>query len=100
MALRAAMKLATLTPAEIDQATACALDGMLLADYLAPKAQIHFVGKRPGFLLRHHGMFSIYHEPGTGEERESTVRAGHGRGGLERTARRLDRCENRILCGR
>lgn len=31
-------------PVEIDTATACELDGMLLADYPGPKAQIHYAG--------------------------------------------------------
>lgn len=31
-------------PVEITAATACELDGMLLADYPGPKAQIHYVG--------------------------------------------------------
>jgi copper chaperone NosL len=35
---------ATLAPVEIDPATTCDLDGMLLADYAGPKAQIHYVG--------------------------------------------------------
>jgi copper chaperone NosL len=33
-----------LAPVEIDPATTCDLDGMLLADYPGPKAQIHYVG--------------------------------------------------------
>ncbi len=32
------------TPVEIDPATTCDLDGMLLADYPGPKAQIHYAG--------------------------------------------------------
>jgi copper chaperone NosL len=32
-------------PVEIDEATTCDLDGMLLADYPGPKAQIHYVGQ-------------------------------------------------------
>ena len=35
---------ATLAPVEIDPATTCDLDGMLLADYAGPKAQIHYAG--------------------------------------------------------
>ena len=31
-------------PVEITSATACELDGMLLADYPGPKAQVHYVG--------------------------------------------------------
>ena len=33
---------AVLAPVEIDTATTCDLDGMLLADYAGPKAQIHY----------------------------------------------------------
>jgi copper chaperone NosL len=32
-------------PVEIDGATTCDLDGMLLADYPGPKAQIHYAGQ-------------------------------------------------------
>jgi copper chaperone NosL len=35
-----------IAPAEIDPATTCDLDGMLLADYGGPKAQIHYLGER------------------------------------------------------
>lgn len=39
-----------LAPVEIDRATSCELDGMLLADYPGPKAQVHFAGQgRPSF---------------------------------------------------
>ena len=34
----------TLSPVEIGTATTCELDGMLLADYPGPKAQIHYAG--------------------------------------------------------
>jgi copper chaperone NosL len=34
----------TLTPVEIDTHTTCDLDGMLLADYAGPKAQIFYTG--------------------------------------------------------
>lgn len=34
-----------LAPVEIDRSTACELDGMLLADYPGPKAQVFFVGQ-------------------------------------------------------
>ena len=54
----------TLAPAEFDQATACALDGMLLADYPGPKAQIHFAGQSgPDFFCDTLEMFSIYLNP-------------------------------------
>lgn len=40
----------SLTPVEIDRATSCELDGMLLSDYGGPKAQIHYVGQeKPSF---------------------------------------------------
>jgi copper chaperone NosL len=35
----------TVQPVEIDGATTCDLDGMLLADYPGPKAQVHYVGQ-------------------------------------------------------
>ncbi|WP_296446442.1 nitrous oxide reductase accessory protein NosL, partial [Rhodoferax sp. UBA5149] len=34
-----------LAPVEIDARTTCDLDGMLLADYPGPKAQIHYAGQ-------------------------------------------------------
>ena len=41
---------ASLAPVEIDRATACELDGMLLADYPGPKAQVHYAGQaQPSF---------------------------------------------------
>ncbi|MCZ2405238.1 MAG: nitrous oxide reductase accessory protein NosL [Burkholderiales bacterium] len=40
----------SLAPVEIDRGTSCELDGMLLADYPGPKAQIHYAGQdRPAF---------------------------------------------------
>jgi len=40
----------SLAPVEIDRTTSCELDGMLLADYPGPKAQIHYAGQdRPAF---------------------------------------------------
>ncbi|MBK7717936.1 MAG: nitrous oxide reductase accessory protein NosL [Simplicispira sp.] len=37
-------------PVEIDRSTSCELDGMLLADYPGPKAQIHYDGQaQPAF---------------------------------------------------
>ena len=55
---------ATLTPAEIEQGTACALDGMLLADYPGPKAQIHYAGvDKPDFFCDVIELFSIYLRP-------------------------------------
>ena len=34
-----------LAPVEIDRSTSCELDGMLLADYPGPKAQVHYAGQ-------------------------------------------------------
>lgn len=40
----------SLAPVEIDRSTSCSLDGMLLADYPGPKAQIHYADKaQPAF---------------------------------------------------
>jgi copper chaperone NosL len=36
-----------LVPVSISPGTTCALDGMLLADYPGPKAQIHYTGGQP-----------------------------------------------------
>ena len=49
---------------EIDRSTSCALDGMLLADYPGPKAQIHYDGlNEPEFFCDTVEMFSIYLNP-------------------------------------
>lgn len=49
---------------EIDHSTACALDGMLLADYPGPKAQIHYEGRaEPDFFCDTVEMFSLYLKP-------------------------------------
>ncbi len=43
-------KTANLAPVEIDRSTSCELDGMLLADYGGPKAQVHYAGQEhPAF---------------------------------------------------
>ena len=40
----------SLQPVEIDRTTSCELDGMLLADYPGPKAQVHYIGQEhPSF---------------------------------------------------
>jgi copper chaperone NosL len=55
---------AAVKPVEITTATACALDGMLLADYPGPKAQIHFAGRpAPDFFCDTTEMFNIWHNP-------------------------------------
>lgn len=51
-------------PAEIDPASTCDLDGMLLADYPGPKAQIHFEGEpRPHWYCDTVEMFSTLLRP-------------------------------------
>jgi copper chaperone NosL len=58
-------------PEEIGHGTACALDGMLLADYPGPKAQIHYAGQaEPDFFCDTVEMFSIHLNP----EQVRTVR--------------------------
>lgn len=48
---------------EIDRATSCALDGMILMDYPGPKAQIHYDKGEPDFFCDTMEMFSIYLRP-------------------------------------
>lgn len=51
-------------PLEIDHATSCTLDGMLLADYPGPKAQIHYAGQaQPDFFCDTVEMFHVYLNP-------------------------------------
>jgi len=51
-------------PVEIAQDSSCALDGMLLADYPGPKAQIHYDGTpEPEFFCDTMEMFSLYLKP-------------------------------------
>lgn len=53
-----------IVPAEIDAASTCELDGMLLADYPGPKAQIHYVGEsRPIWCCDTMEMFSLLLKP-------------------------------------
>lgn len=53
-----------LAPLEISQGTSCALDGMLLADYPGPKAQIHYAGQaEPDFFCDTVEMFHIHLNP-------------------------------------
>lgn len=54
----------TAVPEEIGHGTACALDGMLLADYPGPKAQIHYAGQaEPDFFCDTVELFSIHLNP-------------------------------------
>lgn len=51
-------------PVEFDPASACDLDGMLLADYAGPKAQIHYAGAAaPVFLCDTVEMFAMLLRP-------------------------------------
>lgn len=50
----------SLKPVEIDRTTSCELDGMLLADYPGPKAQVRFAGQnKPSFFCDTVELFSI-----------------------------------------
>lgn len=49
--------------AEIDRATSCSLDGMILMDYPGPKAQIHYAKDEAEFFCDTMEMFSIYLRP-------------------------------------
>ncbi|RQO78822.1 nitrous oxide reductase accessory protein NosL [Acidovorax sp. FJL06] len=49
----------SLKPVEIDRTTSCELDGMLLADYPGPKAQVRFAGQdKPAFFCDTVELFS------------------------------------------
>ena len=51
-------------PREISHGTSCALDGMILADYPGPKAQIHYAGQaEPDFFCDTVEMFNIHLNP-------------------------------------
>src|SRR5574340_312138 len=51
-------------PVEISPGTSCTLDGMLLADYPGPKAQIHYAGQaEPEFFCDTVEMFHVYLKP-------------------------------------
>jgi len=55
---------APVAPKEIAQDSYCALDGMLLADYPGPKAQIHYDGSpAPDFFCDTMEMFSLLLKP-------------------------------------
>lgn len=54
----------SINPVDISADTSCALDGMLLADYPGPKAQIHFAGlAQPEFFCDTIEMFSVLLNP-------------------------------------
>lgn len=55
---------ATVAPQEITRDTSCSLDGMLLADYPGPKAQIFYAGQaEPDFFCDTVEMFHVYLTP-------------------------------------
>lgn len=58
-------------PQEIAQGTSCTLDGMLLADFPGPKAQIHYAQGATEFFCDTVEMFSIYLRP----EQQKKIRA-------------------------
>ncbi len=58
-------------PLEITQGTSCSLDGMLLADFPGPKAQIQYAQGPADFFCDTVEMFSIYLRP----EQQKRVRA-------------------------
>ena len=54
----------TVVPLTISQNTSCSLDGMLLADYPGPKAQIHYAGQgEPEYFCDTVEMFHTYLNP-------------------------------------
>ena len=50
-------------PVEITRGTVCSLDGMALADYPGPKAQMHYAQGQPDFFCDTMEMFSLYLRP-------------------------------------
>ena len=55
---------AAVAPLDFDRGTSCALDGMLLADYPGPKAQIFYAGQNtPDYFCDTVEMFHIYLTP-------------------------------------
>ncbi|MDP1596040.1 MAG: nitrous oxide reductase accessory protein NosL [Methylotenera sp.] len=51
------------TPQEITAGTSCSLDGMTLADFPGPKAQIQYATGNPDYFCDTMEMFSIYLQP-------------------------------------
>lgn len=54
---------ASAVPQEITAGTSCSLDGMTLADFPGPKAQIHYATGEPDYFCDTVEMFSIYLKP-------------------------------------
>lgn len=53
----------TVEAQSITSETACSLDGMILADFPGPKAQIHYASGAPEFFCDTTEMFSVYLQP-------------------------------------
>ncbi len=53
----------SIAPQEITAGTSCSLDGMILADFPGPKAQIHYANGEPDYFCDTMEMFSIYLQP-------------------------------------
>jgi copper chaperone NosL len=54
---------APVAPQEIAAGTSCSLDGMTLADFPGPKAQVHYAMGEPEYFCDTVEMFSIYLKP-------------------------------------
>ena len=54
---------APVIPQEIKADTACAMDGMVLADFPGPKGQIQYADGAPDFFCDTFELFSIYLQP-------------------------------------
>jgi copper chaperone NosL len=55
---------ANVAPRDFAAGTSCSLDGMLLADYPGPKAQMHYAGRdEPDFFCDTVEMFNVYLNP-------------------------------------
>ena len=61
----------SLAAVDVTADTACSLDGMLLADFPGPKAQIHYDNGKPDFFCDTVEMFSLYLRP----EQQKRVKA-------------------------
>lgn len=53
----------TATPQDFTATTACSLDGMLLAEFPGPKAQIHYADGKMDWFCDTVELFSIYFKP-------------------------------------
>ena len=86
---------ATVAPHEITRDTSCSLDGMLLADYPGPKAQIFYAGQaEPDFFCDTVEMFHVYLTPEQVRDVRGIFVQDMGKAALGRTARPLDRRED------